>query len=125
MHLFWPKPYFLSRTSNNSTENLTGVIKTVTVDEDGKKTEVIQSIEDMDEESMNMLRNHLIKMKAGTINSEEVLIMSTSGDNVEVNVESDGHKYIVHKSVKHEGRRLSKHLAKHGDGILITHIIEG
>ena len=116
---------FFGKAQNSSTENSTGIIKIVTVDEDGKKTEVIQSIEDMDEESMTMLKRQLIELKANDIDLEGVSIMSTSGDNVEINVESDGHKYIVHKSVKHEGPFLGIHLAKHEDGILITHIVEG
>ena len=116
---------FFGKAQNSSTENSTGIIKIVTVDEDGKKTELIQSIADIDEESMTMLKKQLIEMKAGDIDLEGVSIMSTSGDNVEINVESDGHKYIVHKSVKHEGPFLGIHLAQHEDGILITHIVEG
>ena len=33
---------FFGKAQNSSTENSTGIIKIVTVDEDGKKTEVIQ-----------------------------------------------------------------------------------
>lgn len=116
---------FFGNAQNGSTENSTGIIKIVTVDEDGKKTEVIQSIEDMDEESMALFKKQLIELKSSGIDLEEVSIMSTSGNNVEINVESDGHKYIVHKSVKHEGAFLGIHLAKHAHGILITHIVEG
>lgn len=116
---------FFGKAQNSSTENSTGIIKIVTVDEDGKKTEVVQSIEDMDEESMTMLTQQLIELDVNNIDLEGVSIMSTSGDNIEIDVESDGHKYIVHKSVKHEGPFLGIHLAQHDDGILITHIVEG
>lgn len=116
---------FFGKAQNSSTENSTGIIKIVTVDEDGKKTEVVQSIEDMDEESMAMLKQQLIELDVNDIDLEGVSIMSTSGDNIEIDVESDGHKYIVRKSLKHEGPFLGIHLAKHDDGILITHIVEG
>ena len=116
---------FFGKAQNSSTQNSTGIIKIVTVDENGKKTEVIQSVADMDEESITMLKKQLIELKETNESLEGVSIISTSGDNVEINVESDGHKYIVHKSTKHEGPFLGIHLAKNEDGILITHIVEG
>lgn len=115
---------FISKAQNSANQHSTGIIKIVTVDENGNKSEMIQSLSDLDEESLNALKKQLKEIDNADF--EGVTVMSTSGkNNVEVNVETDGLKYIVHQSILEQGPFLGIHLAEHDQGILITHVVEG
>jgi membrane-associated protease RseP (regulator of RpoE activity) len=116
---------FLGKAQSTQPENSKGIIKIVTVDENGKKTETIKEIDGLDQDQIIELKNQLIEVHEGADELKNVSIFSTEGNNVEVEVETDGDHMVIHKKVKHEGPFLGIHLAKAENGILITKVVEG